>query len=180
MRDRPNDLRVTKTIQAIRAAFEAMVCERDYADITVKELCERALVNKKTFYRYYETLDFLLAEFRDEMMADYLARVDGLRIPDDLAAITRSFFDFAEERGEVFERITCAGPYEGLRAQMTDAVMARHDGEAPEDPARSILMAFVTEGTLAIYRRWVADGRLLSRDEVADLASKLLCEGAMA
>ena len=91
MRERPDDLRVAKTIKTIHAAFEEMVCEMPYRDITVKGLCERAMVNKKTFYRYYETMDFLLAEFQENMMADYLQRVEGLHVPQDLEAITRAF-----------------------------------------------------------------------------------------
>ena len=83
------------------------------------------------------------------------------------------------ERGEVFERITCAGPHDALQRQMTDRVMARHDGEAPADPERSLLMAFVTEATLAIYRQWVADGKSLPADQVANIAAKYVCHGAL-
>ena len=180
MRERPDDKRVTKTIRTIHATFEQMMCEMDYREITVKELCERALINKKTFYRYYETMDFLLAEFQENMVANYLARVEGLLIPKDLEAITREFFAFAAERGEVFERITCAGPHDALQRQMTDRVMARQDGEAPVDSERSLFMAFVTESTLAIYRQWVADGKPLPPDQVADLAVRLVCHGALA
>ena len=179
MRERPGDKRVTKTIRTIHATFEQMMCEMDYRDITVKELCERALINKKTFYRYYETMDFLLAEFQENMMSDYLARVGGLHIPEDLEAITREFFAFAQERGEVFERITCAGSHDALQRQMTDRVMARHDGEAPTDPERSLLMAFVTEATLAIYRQWVEDGKRVPAERVCAIAGRLLCRGAL-
>ena len=56
------DLRVQKTIEAIHSTFEEMLCEMDYKKITVKELCERARINKKTFYRYYDVLDDLLEE----------------------------------------------------------------------------------------------------------------------
>ena len=178
MRERPDDKRVTKTIRTIHATFEQMMCEMDYRDITVKELCARALINKKTFYRYYETMDFLLAEFQEDMMSGYLARVKDLRIPEDLETITREFFAFAAERGEVFERITCAGPHDTLQRQMTERVMARHDAEAPADPERSLLMAFVTESTLAIYRQWVADGKAVPGERVADMAVLLVCHGA--
>ena len=180
MRERPDDPRVGRTIGAIHAEFERMLCEMEYRQITVKALCERARVNKKTFYRYYETMDFLLAEFQENMMSDYLATVEGLRIPEDMEAITRAFFSFAIARGEVFERITCSVPYEGARDEMTEAVMARHGGEAPADARRDLLRAFVTESTLAIYRKWVADGKPLSADEVTELAVALVCRGASA
>ena len=46
------DLRVVKTIAAIKRAFDELICEQDFERITVKELCERAQINKKTFYHY--------------------------------------------------------------------------------------------------------------------------------
>ena len=46
------DLRVQKTVTAIDQAFTAMLLESDYEDMSVKELCSRAKINKKTFYRY--------------------------------------------------------------------------------------------------------------------------------
>ena len=179
MRERPNDIRVTKTIRDIHATFEQMMCEMDYRDITVKELCARVPVNKKTFYRYYETMDFLLAEFQEDMMSAYLERVEGLRIPEDLDRITREFFAFAQERGEVFERITCAGPHGALQAQMESGVIERHGGNAPDDPERSLLMAFVTQSTLAVYRQWVADGKQVPIEQVSNIAAKLVCRGAL-
>lgn len=50
------DLRVVKTIEGVKRAFEEVICEKDYEKITVKELCDRVRLNKKTFYHYYETL----------------------------------------------------------------------------------------------------------------------------
>ena len=46
------DLRVVKTIEGIKAAFEELICEKNYEQITVKELCDKARINKKTFYHY--------------------------------------------------------------------------------------------------------------------------------
>ena len=61
------DLRVRKTITAIRKAFEELICKKDYEQIKVSELCARSMVNKKTFYHYYPSLDALLAELQEEL-----------------------------------------------------------------------------------------------------------------
>ena len=42
------DLRIQKTMAAIKESFEALICEKDYNDIKVTELCARAKINKKT------------------------------------------------------------------------------------------------------------------------------------
>ena len=47
------DLRVTKTLQAIEEAFYSLRAEKDLEKIKIKELCEKALINKTTFYTYY-------------------------------------------------------------------------------------------------------------------------------
>ena len=44
------------------AAFLELLEEKDFAYITVKEICARAGVNRSTFYLHYETIADLLAE----------------------------------------------------------------------------------------------------------------------
>ena len=56
------DIRVKKTKRAIQKAFVALLREKPIEKITVKEIAERAEINKTTFYSHYETLDALTAE----------------------------------------------------------------------------------------------------------------------
>ena len=56
------DIRVKKTKRAIQKAFIALLREKPVEKITVKEIAERAEINKTTFYSHYETLDALTAE----------------------------------------------------------------------------------------------------------------------
>ena len=101
----PNDLRVEKTLATIRSTFEAMICEMDYGKITVTGLCERARINKKTFYRYYETLDDLLREFQEGYASAYAERIRGLDTVRDQAKLVRALFEFSAEQGAAYERI---------------------------------------------------------------------------
>lgn len=43
-------------------AFLEILEKKDFAYITVKEICAAAGVNRSTFYLHYETLDDLLSE----------------------------------------------------------------------------------------------------------------------
>ena len=49
------DIRVKKTKRAIQKAFIALLREKPIEKITVKEIAERAEINKTTFYSHYET-----------------------------------------------------------------------------------------------------------------------------
>ena len=52
------DIRIKKTIRNIHKSFIELFKEKDYEKITVKELIEKAEISKKTFYRYYSSIDF--------------------------------------------------------------------------------------------------------------------------
>ena len=58
--EKKEDLRIRKTREAIHRTFKEMICEMDYDQITIKELTQRAQINRKTFYLHYTGLDALL------------------------------------------------------------------------------------------------------------------------
>lgn len=107
MRTTPSrDLRVTKTLEAIDTSFRTMMLQSGFEAITVKALCERARVNKKTFYRYYETLEDLLAEVMATYAAAWRRRTSHLRMPQDVDEVTRELFRFGAEQDELYDAIT--------------------------------------------------------------------------
>ena len=57
-------------------AFLALLEEKDFEYITVKELCKRADVNRSTFYLHYENMTDLLAESIEYMYDDFLSLVN--------------------------------------------------------------------------------------------------------
>ncbi len=67
------DLRILKTREAIHKTFEEMICEMDYEQISIKELTERARINRKTFYLHYNSLDDLLKELQNKMAENLLS-----------------------------------------------------------------------------------------------------------
>ena len=176
------DLRVQKTIEAIQNTFEEMICEMDYEKITVKELCERARINKKTFYRYYDVLDDLLAELQSIMTQEYLERIADYRIPEELDKINREFFLYSVEKGMVYEKITCSGSYNYIRNQMMDNVMGSTWGKSTwlqllDTSRQNILLGFVQSASVEMYRRWVADGKKIPLEDIIEISNQLLCAG---
>lgn len=176
------DLRVQKTIDAIHGTFQEMICEMDYDRITVKELCERARINKKTFYRYYAVLDDLLAELQGMMSEEYMERIKDYRIPEELDKINREFFLYSAEKGLVYEKITCSGNYRYIRSQMINNVMNSTWKNSTWfqllDPSKqNILLHFIQTSSVEMYCQWVADGKKIPIEEMIKISNQLLCSG---
>ncbi len=54
------DRRQIKTKAAILASFNQLLLEKDYNQITIKEIIDRANIGRTTFYAHFETKDMLL------------------------------------------------------------------------------------------------------------------------
>lgn len=176
------DLRIQKTVGAIKDSFEALICEKDYDKITVTELCERAKINKKTFYYYYSTLDALLHELQTEYSKKYIARVKDYRLPDEIDKVNREFFIFSEEQGLAYEKITCSGDYTHVRAKMIENVMNNTWRKSERFKELSPLMQEVVIGFLnavcaSTYQQWILDGKKISLKEIIEASNKLICDG---
>ena len=68
------DLRVKRTRKMLREALWDIIQEKGIESLSVRELCERAMINRATFYRHYEDINDLLLrgldEFFDEIQGD--------------------------------------------------------------------------------------------------------------
>ena len=177
----PRDLRVTKTLDAIDTTFRAMMLEGGFDSITVKELCERARINKKTFYRYYETLEDLLAEIMATYAAAWRRRTTHLSMPEDIGEITREFFRFGAEQDALYDAITCDPSWDAVQRQLQDDASGEHVETVPAGFTADtwhLFYAWQSASVLAMYRAWVADGKRIPVEEVAEMAAQLVCHGA--
>lgn len=172
------DLRVVKTIEGIKSSFETLICEKPYDKITVKELCDLARINKKTFYHYYETLDALLREMQQEMSAGFIERIGDYHLPADMDKVNREFFLYSIEQGEAYEKITLNAGWQTARNQMIDKVNDAGWSGSPQyqklsEFEKGLLMDFLNSTSLAAYRRWVESGKKMPVDEVVDTLNRL-------
>ncbi len=90
---RPNR-RVLYTTRVIRESFLDLLKEKPLKNINVKEITERADVNRATFYAHYENIDALIAEAEEEMTEHVIGIIDTLyRDPDYKDNMINALFD---------------------------------------------------------------------------------------
>ncbi|MCD8130947.1 MAG: TetR/AcrR family transcriptional regulator [Lachnospiraceae bacterium] len=75
------DIRIKKTKESITNAFLELRSRRPLEKITVKELCEKAMINKSTFYSHYTDVYDLSEQLENEVVESVLS---NLTMPSDL------------------------------------------------------------------------------------------------
>ena len=177
------DLRVQKTIAAIKESFEELICEKDFHEIRVRELCARAKINKKTFYHYYPTLDDLLAEMQIEHTQRYIELVKDYKLPEDAEKVNRIFFEYSVSQGQAYEKITCShGSYSATQQAMASKVLdetwckSKAFGKLSTEE-QNLVLSFINTFGVGCYRQWVSDGKKLPLERVIELSGTLMCGG---
>lgn len=60
------DLRTVRSKKMIKEAFINLVEDKGYENITIKDISDRAMINRKTFYSHYESVNALFLDILKE------------------------------------------------------------------------------------------------------------------
>ena len=91
----PRDSRLRYTKECLYSSFLEFLAEKPVSDITVIEICERAGVSRKTFYKYYSDPFALLVAMQDDLFEDYRSRLLGQ--PADVSQLMVTLIRFVGE-----------------------------------------------------------------------------------
>ena len=68
MTQKSEDLRVRRTRKLLQKALIELTVEKGFVDVTVRDIAERAMVNRSTFYRHYVDKYDLLSQYMEEVI----------------------------------------------------------------------------------------------------------------
>ncbi len=166
-RDDVGDLRVARTRKAIQDAFTSLVGERGFDAVTVRDISERAMVNRATFYRHFRDKHEVMRWVTDRVLADLAWR------PVPTSPSELSFDDAVDHAENVLRRLAAhadlfrtvvavgGGPRLTLKFQRFVEEILDHRLRAmgAGDPLipRDILIPVVSRWGIAILSWWLAE-----------------------
>lgn len=68
-----NDRRVRRTKKALKESLISLIQEKEFREISVKDIVQLADLNRGTFYKHYQYKEDLLEEVIDDVILDLIA-----------------------------------------------------------------------------------------------------------
>ena len=176
------DIRIKKTIRNIHKSFIELFKGKDYEKITVKELIEKAEISKKTFYRYYSSIDNLFLEIQDKITDEYIKKFSLLAFPKDLKNIINTFIDFSEIYGNAHDKIIIDSKNDYVLQKMINNIIKKTWEKSEffkekESYLRNIILSFVFSSILGSYKQWINDGKKIPLQHFIDTIESLVYNG---
>lgn len=172
------DLRVRRTHKLLWEALMAEMSERPFEQISVSDICERAMVHRTTFYKHYEDKYALLEQGLRQMYNTLLAESEHLppsaySVEEPPPYFVRLFEHVAQH--ERFYRLALCGDgisrfQRLLRTYFADEITGTMRGEHAAGNLQvpiAIHAHFLAGGILSLLAWWLEQGIPLSPREMA-------------
>ncbi|MDO5294286.1 MAG: TetR/AcrR family transcriptional regulator [bacterium] len=179
------DRRIGKTKQSIRDAFLSLLIEKPIAQITVKELAERANVNRKTFYMYYANIHDILDKTENEIIEQLLDLLKDCRFFDqdfDVYAFFLSLNGLIGEDFKLYQQLVYANSntqfFVKVKQIMKSTIMQYYCDSFPINQEMfQLYTEFAASGIMAMYIEWFTINSTMTLEEMAKAAADITMQG---
>ncbi len=178
MRERSKDMRVRRTVASIRESFYQLVLEKNFTEISITELTQKAGINRKTFYLHYSSMEDLVKEIEDEVVSEILEIVGSTAENMDLAGCIGNFYRYLEGCNDVQQKLLCDSHYSFFYESVTDAVLhSKAFSKFFELTQYPTIVRSYTIAITFIYRDWLKGGKQIPLDILIEQASAIVEKG---
>ena len=183
------DRRVRRTRTQLRRALTELLEEKDIRSVTVRELTERADVNRGTFYAHYRDIYDLVEQTENELFSEIEAMLDAYssdQLRRGIAPILRDVFQFVGRNQGLCRvflgRDEAEGFFRRLNTLIYQKCLREWEGlfRLGDLSGPNYSLEFVVAGTVGLIRTWALRGFRESPEEMAELADRLILSGISA
>lgn len=183
------DLRIEKTYLLLHNAFTELIEEKRFEDITVNELCNRAMIRRTTFYKHfadkYEYFTYYMTElrttFQKEIGSNVVSEDVGVYFMNMVHEMIRFLFRNEKMLRHVMESnqfpILLNILSEQIRADMLDRIRESTKNKRTKDmPRPEVLASFFSGGLLNTLYWWLMQGEPLNEDAFCSDIEKMFAK----
>lgn len=179
------DRRIGKTQKSIRDALVNLLAEKDVSQITIKELAERANINRKTFYMHYTNIDDIFDKIGNEIIEKLLLvleKYDFFQAQFDGYAFFTSLNNVITEDYDFYKKLACTNSYNFLFTKvkkiLKDTLIEKFHKKLEVNKEMSSLYAeFTASGLMSMYLEWFNMNTKLSLEDLARASSDIAFNG---
>lgn len=171
------DLRIKRSQAAIRAAVVSLLSEKPTQDITAKDVADRALINKKTFYAHYPSVRAVLLEIENDAVSEVSGIVESgdVRTPAGLSKVLSQLKALAADGATAFGSLARTPARtllsERLRRELSGRLCRLSEVSVQVSESFSSRLScavdFAAGGIVSLLGSWLLGERSMSEDELS-------------
>lgn len=165
----------TKTKKAISDAFWELMQTRDFSEISVNDISEKAMISRTTFYHHYTDKYDWLERTVSDMIAEHIVTFDMTK-PDEPKEAIRSLcltFQNIQQNAHLYMLLIKNSDDRLLRnrfqTSLLQAFYDHHGQNAILSASDELTIHFISASTAAIFEWWIRNNQPLTPIQMAQL-----------
>lgn len=175
--EKKENRRITMTKRMLKDALIEMLKEKDIYHISIRELCERADVNRTTFYKYYGSQFDLLTDMENDML-DFIAKAikSNEAEPEKIIASACRYLEDNIEFARLIinNNVDSAFPQKIFDMDTVKSAALRKYPDKQNSAELEYIYNFVTNGAFRIICVWLNKEKRESPENLAKLINQLM------
>ncbi len=177
MEEKKIDRRVIKTKKAIRNAFIKLLAEKDYNDISVKDIADAADVDRKTVYNYYSGIYELREELENDLVKlwnESIQKLDFQKNFENPQQIFDILTEIINSNLELYSNLIKLDAKSYIIRKLVESMTELVKNELEKSKVAfqgskklEIAAQFVTSGILSVYQHWFNSDRNVPLEELS-------------
>lgn len=173
------DRRIRRTQKMLKNSMIELMGEKEFKNISVKDITEKADLNRGTFYNHYTDTYDLLAKMELDVLSDFQEMIDSY-LPDmekgSLLPILLPVIQYIEENARIvsilFENSASGDFVYRFHKLISDNGSAIFKKQYPGtgDVSLVYFIEFITYGLTGVLRHWIRSGMKEPRESIAKIA----------
>ena len=167
--------RVRMTKRMIQEAVLELLETTGPEKLTVTDVCQRADVNRSTFYAYYTEIRDVIREIEDDLL-QRLPEPPPAQVPDrQFQEALTAFCDYVQRNERLFRILIVQRDSRRFNQRLVDAVMERYARPAAGPAGLRDRYAYVycVSGVIGVMREWIEGRFPMASAEFAALLLKM-------
>jgi len=179
MEEKKLDKRTLKTRRAIVNGLSELLAEKELRKITVREIADKADVNRVTFYKHYYDIYDLYEKTEKEILSELgflILRYQENRAEDFASGMV----DYISDNPKIFKMIFSphnTGEIRNKFGNMIEGLFRLIQSEKNDtdlnDLSLSYYCGYQASGCIAIFEKWVNEGLNQSKDFIVKSITEL-------
>lgn len=167
-----NNRRTIITKMLLKTSLIELMHQKSINQITIKEICEQAELNRSTFYLHYADQFALLDDIENEIIGTTFEHLQNVGSTLDTLTYIETFLCYVKDNRDIFETLLCQPKNISFQELFIDKILEQLKGNLPfnySDKTTKYIYTFLLHGCIHIIIDWIINDFDLSISEVSKL-----------
>ena len=153
-----NNRRAQMSRLLLRTALVELMQKKPFSEITIKEICEQADLNRTTFYLHYTDQFALLSDVENEVYQKTLETLKNVKPAADAPGMIETFLQYIKSNASLFRILFFDAGSEQFRSRFIENTLKSLRVNIPlscaadEEP---YILCFLMQGSVHMIMEWI-------------------------